>query len=92
VKIVVPADDLVFLPKQGGSSASAEVFIAAMDASGRMSDVSRRQVTLRPEDCPAARCVFSFPLETRKGNTRVAVTVRDVSGKRGTALVELSIP
>lgn len=92
VKVSVPAEDLVFLPKQGGSSGSAEVFLAAMDESGRMSDVTRREVTVRPEDCPAARCSFSFPLETRKGKTRLAVTVRDVSGKRGTAIVELSVP
>lgn len=91
ISITVPASALTFV----GNRAAADVYIAAMDDSGRMSEVTRQEASFTmaqgaaPDSSPL---VYTANLETRKGNHRVVVNVRDkATGKSGTAKADVRI-
>jgi hypothetical protein len=65
-----------------------------MDDAGRMSDVSRQEATFTlPEGkTDAEPLVYTATLQTRKGNQRIVVNLRDrASGKMGTAKADVRI-
>ena len=64
-----------------------------MDDSGRMSDVAREEATFTlPEGKSDAPLVYNATLQTRKGNQRIVVNLRDrTSGKMGTAKADVRI-
>ena len=92
--VTIPASSLTFLPEGPGRSASADVYIAAMDDEGRMSDISREDAAFK---LPGGKddgvpLVYSATLQTRKGNHRIVVNVRDkVTGKMGTAKADIRV-
>ncbi len=95
VTVLVPATALTFVPEGDKSTAKAEYYIGSVDDKGRMSDVSRQESTFQ---LPAgqinanAMVRFEAQLQTRKGNVRVVVNVRDAaSGKMGTARANLRV-
>lgn len=93
VRIRVSEGALTFLPGEAGSRASAEVYFAASDPSGKLSDVTRREIAFTAGQCEKSQCVVRFPLEASKGKTRLAVVVRDsATGRRGVATHDLLIP
>jgi VWFA-related protein len=94
LSVTIPASGLTFLPEGNIRRASADVYIAAMDDQGRMSEISREDATFTlPEGKDdATPLVYSATLTTRKGNHRIVVNVRDkVTGKMGTAKADLRI-
>jgi VWFA-related protein len=93
--VLVPASSLTFVPEGEKSTARAEYYIGSVDDKGRMSDVSRQESTFQlqaGEINPQAVLRFEAQLQTRKGNVRVVVNVRDASsGKMGTARANLRV-
>ena len=95
ISIVFPAAALTFEDTQAGRRASADVSIAAMDDSGRMSEPStdRTQFTL-PAGANEGNSALQHKtmLRTRKGNHRIVVSVRDrASGRTGTARADVRV-
>jgi VWFA-related protein len=92
--VTIPASSLTFLPDGPGRSASADVYIAALDDDGRMSDISREDAAFK---LPGGKdggvpLVYSATLQARKGNHRIVVNVRDkVTGKMGTAKADIRV-
>ena len=95
VTILVPASALTFVPEGDKTTARAEYYIGSVDDKGRMSDVSRQETTFQlpaGQIDPKALVRFQAQLQTRKGNVRVVVNVRDAaSGKMGTARANLRV-
>jgi VWFA-related protein len=95
IQVTMPASALTFVPAVGGRRAAAEVYIGAIDDSGRMSDVAREETTFTlPEgkDDAATPIVYSAILQTRKGNHRIVVNIRDkATGKMGTAKADIRV-
>jgi hypothetical protein len=93
ISVTIPADGLTFVGEGAGRRAAADVYIGAMDDSGRMSDIARDQATFTmPEGKEGAPLVYTANLETRKGNHRIVVNVRDrATGRMGTAKADLRI-
>jgi VWFA-related protein len=95
IKILVPASSLTFVPEGDKATARAEYYIGSVDDKGRMSDVSRQEETFQvPTDQVKANAMVAFEaqLQTRKGNVRVVVNVRDAaSGKMGTGRANLRV-
>jgi len=95
IKILVPASSLTFVPEGDKSTAHAEYYIGSVDDKGRMSAVSRQEETFEmPTDKikDNAMVAFEAQLQTRKGNVRVVVNVRDAaSGKMGTGRANLRV-
>jgi hypothetical protein len=93
ISVTFPADSLTFVPEGSERRAAADVSIGVMDDSGRMSDVSRQEATFTlPESGAAAPLVYNATLQTRKGNQRIVVNLRDrASGKMGTAKADVRI-
>ena len=92
--VTIPASSLTFIPEGPGRSAAADVYIAAMDDEGRMSDISREDAAFKlpggKDD--AVPLVYSATLQTRKGNHRIVVNVRDkVTGRMGTAKADIRV-
>jgi VWFA-related protein len=95
ISVVFPAAALTFETAGGARRAAADVSIAAMDDSGRMSETStdQTQFTL-PEGANEGNSALQHKtmLRMRKGNHRIVVTVRDrASGKMGTARSDVRI-
>lgn len=94
ISVTFPASALTFSPGGGDRRAAADVYIAAMDDSGRSSEISREEATFT---LPAGRddstpLVYSATLTTRKGNHRIVVNIRDkVTGRMGTAKADLRV-
>ena len=94
ISVTFPASALTFSPGAGDRRAAADVYIAALDDSGRMSEISKNEATFtlpagRDETTPL---VYSATLTTRKGNHRIVVNIRDrVTGKMGTAKADLRV-
>ena len=90
-----PAAALTFETAGGARRASADVSIAAMDDSGRMSETSTDQTIFTlPEVRTRAtrRLQHRTTLRTRKGNHRIVVTVRDrASGRTGQAKTDVHV-
>lgn len=95
ISIVFPAVGLTFETTGGVRRAAADISIAAMDDSGRMSDPStdQTQFTL-PAGANEGNSALQHrtTLRTRPGNHRIVVSVRDrVSGRMGTAKADVRI-
>jgi VWFA-related protein len=94
ISVTLPATALTFVPEGAERRATADVAIGVMDDAGRMSDVSRQEATFTlPEGkTDAEPLVYTATLQTRKGNQRIVVTLRDrASGKMGTAKADVRI-
>jgi hypothetical protein len=88
----MPASALTFAPEGDARRAAAEVYIGVMDDSGRMSDVAREEATFSLPEGKDAPIVYSATLQTRKGNHRIVVNMRDkASGRMGTAKADVRI-
>jgi len=94
LSVTIPPSGLTFLPEGTNRRATADVYIAAMDEQGRMSEITREDATFalpagREETIPL---VHSATLLTRKGNHRIVVNVRDkVTGRMGTAKADVRV-
>jgi VWFA-related protein len=94
ISVTLPATALTFVPEGSERRATADVAIGVMDDAGRMSDVSRQEATFTlPEGKNDAEpLVYTATLQTRKGNQRIVVNLRDrASGKMGTAKADVRI-
>lgn len=94
IAATVPASALTFLPEGDTSRAVVEIYVGAIDDSGRMSDISREEKTFTlPKDAPADTALpYKATLQTRKGNIRIVVNVRDKeTGRMGTAKADVRV-
>ena len=95
ISVVVPASGLTFAAGATGRQATADVSLAAMDDSGRMSETSKDQMKFTlPEGANESNAMLQYKttLETRKGNHRIVVSVRDTAtGKTGTATADIRV-
>ncbi|HEV8232930.1 MAG TPA: VWA domain-containing protein [Thermoanaerobaculia bacterium] len=93
ISVTLPASALTFVPDGGGRRATADVSIGVMDDAGRMSDVAQQEATFTlPEGKENEPLVYTATLQTRKGNQRIVVNLRDrASGKMGTAKADVRI-
>lgn len=95
ITIAVPASALTFLPEADKTVAHAEFYIGAIDDKGRMSDIQRQEATFPlPADQAQTNALLRFEakLETKKGNYRIVVNVRDAAtGKMGTARANVRV-
>ena len=95
IQVTMPASALTFVPDGSARRASAEVYIGAIDDAGRMSDIAREETTFtlsEGQDPTATPVVYSATLQTRKGNHRIVVNIRDkATGKMGTAKADIRV-
>jgi VWFA-related protein len=95
ISVVFPAAGLTFSPAEKGRRATAEVSLAAMDDNGRMSETSKDQMMFTlPEGATPSNAMLQYKtnLETRKGNHRIVVSVRDrTTGRTGTATADVRV-
>jgi VWFA-related protein len=95
ISVIFPASGLTFAPAGNGRRATADVSLAAMDDNGRMSETSKDQMMFTlPEGANEANSMLQYKtnLETRKGNHRIVVSVRDrTTGRTGTAKADIRI-
>ncbi len=90
ISVTLPASGLTFVDRR----AAADVYIGAMDDSGRMSEIAREEATFTlPEGKDeAAPLVYTATLQTRKGNHRIVVNLRDrATGRMGTAKADIRV-
>jgi VWFA-related protein len=91
ISVTMPPDALTFVDAGDVRRATADVSIGVMDDAGRMSDVANQEATFTSGDAKAP-IVYSATLQTRKGNQRIVVSVRDrASGRMGTAKADVHI-
>ncbi|HMA17311.1 MAG TPA: VWA domain-containing protein, partial [Thermoanaerobaculia bacterium] len=95
ISVTFPASGLTFATADGARRAMADISIAAMDDSGRMSEPSNDQTMFTlPEGANEGNAALQYKtmLQTRKGNHRIVVSVRDrASGRTGTARTDVHI-
>ncbi|HEU5249149.1 MAG TPA: VWA domain-containing protein [Thermoanaerobaculia bacterium] len=93
ISVTLPASALTFVPEGTERRATADVAIGVMDDAGRMSDVANQEATFTlPEGKDGEPLVYNATLQTRKGNQRIVVNLRDrASGKMGTAKADVRI-
>lgn len=95
IAVVFPASGLTFSPAANGRRATADVSLAAMDDNGRISETSKVQMMFTlPEGANESNAMLQYKtsLETRKGNHRIVLSVRDkVTGKTGTAKTDIRV-
>ena len=92
ISVTVPASALTFAPEGDTRRATADVSIGVMDDSGRMSDVAREEATFTLPEGKEEPLVYTATLQTRKGNQRIVVNLRDrASGRMGTAKADVRI-
>ena len=95
ISVVFPASGLTFGDVNGSRRASADISVAAMDDSGRMSEPSRDETMFTlPAGANEGNAALQYrtTLQTRKGNHRIVVNVRDrVSGRTGIARTDVRI-
>ncbi len=94
ISVTVPASSLTLLPQGDASEARADLYIGVIDDSGNMSEVGREEATFHlPKDAPAnAPLNTVVTLQTRKGNQRIVVNVRDrTTGRMGTAKADVRV-
>jgi hypothetical protein len=91
---VVPASALTFLPEGDKSKASAEIYVGAIDDSGYSSDIGRdvTTFTMPANASPTTPLAHEMTLQTKKGNYRFVVNVRDAAtGRLGTAKADVRV-
>ncbi len=95
ITVIVPASSLTFVPAGDKASARAEFYIGSVDDRGGASDLTRQETTF---EIPADKVTSNEPmrfdarLQTKKGNYRIVVNVRDsATGKMGTARANVRI-
>lgn len=95
ITVLVPADALTFVPQGDKESARAEFYIGAIDDRGNTSPMNRQETTFEiPSGKPKAGAFvrYAAQLQTKKGNYRIVVNVRDAqSGKMGTARTNVHV-
>jgi len=94
ISVTVPASSLTLVPSGEASEARADVYVGVIDDSGNMSDVGREEATFHlPKDAPSnAPLNYVVALQTRKGNQRIVVNVRDrTTGRMGTAKADVRV-
>ena len=95
ISVTFPAAGLTFETVGGSRRASADVSIAAMDDTGRMSEPSRAETMFTlPEGANEGNSALQYKtmLQTRKGNHRIVVNVRDrASGRTGIARTDVRV-
>jgi VWFA-related protein len=95
ISVVFPASGLSFTPAASGRRATADVSLTAMDDNGRMSETSKEQMMFTlPAGANESNAMLQYKtnLETRKGNHRIVVSVRDTAtGKTGTAKTDIRV-
>lgn len=92
--VIVPASALTFLPEGDKSKASAEIYVGAIDDSGYQSDIGRdvTTFTLAADASPTTPLQHELTLQTKKGNYRFVVNVRDAAtGRLGTAKADVRV-
>ncbi|HSM12986.1 MAG TPA: VWA domain-containing protein [Thermoanaerobaculia bacterium] len=92
IRIEVPADEITFLPAEGGVVADLELRMAAIDASGGRSDVPVLPVRLsaprQPE--PGEKATYATTLELRRSKGRIVVALYDpLSGTIWSAVADV---
>jgi VWFA-related protein len=95
IAVVFPASGLTFASGAAGRQATADVSLAAMDDSGRMSETSKAEMKFTlPEGANESNAMLQYKtnLETRGGNHRIVVSVRDLAtGRTGTAKADIRV-
>lgn len=95
ITVSVPAEALTFVPDGDKQIARVEFYIGSTDDKGGMSDLNRQETTFQiPAGKPKADALlrYSAQLQTKKGNYRIVVNVRDsTSGKMGTARANVRV-
>ncbi len=95
ISVVLPTSALTFVQSGNARRAVADVSIAAMDDSGRMSETSRDETMFTlPEGANESNSALQYKttLQTRKGNHRIVVSVRDrATGRTGTAKADVRV-
>ena len=95
ISVVFPTAALTFETTGGVRRAAADVSIAAMDDSGRMSEPSTEQTVFTlPAGANESNSALQHKttLRTRQGNHRIVVSVRDrTSGRTGTARADVRV-
>lgn len=84
VTVLVPLSAVTLLPgKDGSPEGRLTIFVAARDAEGRMSEITERQVSVRPDKPPSPdrKMSCTLKLALRPLSHTVAVDVRDELGK-----------
>jgi VWFA-related protein len=92
--VVVPASALTFLPEGDKTKASAEIYVGAIDDSGYTSDIGRdvTTFTMPANASPTTSLSHEMTLQTKKGNYRFVVNVRDAAtGRLGTAKADVRV-
>jgi VWFA-related protein len=95
ITVLVPARSLTFIPEGDKETARAEFYVGSVDEKGNTSDLTRQEMTFQlPAGQTKGDAVvrYAAQLQTKKGNYRIVVNVRDVaSGKIGTARTNVHI-
>ncbi len=95
ITVTLPASSLTFVPDGDKATARAAFYIGSVDDKGRMSDIGRQETTFEvPADKTGGDTALAFTaqLQTKKGNYRVVVNVRDLAtGKMGTARANVRV-
>ncbi len=95
ITVTMPASAFTFVPNGDKATAKAAFYIGSIDDKGRTSDIGMQETTFEvPADKAGSNeeLSYSAQLQTKKGNYRIVVNVRDVAtGKMGTARANVRI-
>lgn len=95
ISVLVPATALTFVPEGDKEVARVEFFIGAVDEKGGTSGLNRQEMTFQVpvgKSKSDAMLRHTAQLQTKKGNYRIVVNVRDsATGKMGTARANVHI-
>jgi hypothetical protein len=96
ITVMVPASALTFVPDGDKETARAEFYIGSVDDKGGTSDLNRQETTFQvpagKSKSADAMLRYAATLQTKKGNYRIVVNVRDsASGKMGTARANVRV-
>ncbi len=95
ITVTLPASGLTFVPDGDKAVAHAEFYVGAIDDRGRTSDISQQAITFTlPTDKAQGDSMLRFDarLDTKKGNYRIVVNVRDAAtGRMGTARTNVRV-
>ncbi len=95
ITVTMPASALTFVADGEKATARAAFYIGAIDDRGRMSDIGHQESSFEiaaDRISTSDPVVYSTQLQTKKGNYRIVVNVRDAAtGKMGTARANVRI-